>query len=78
MNRILLPLLAAAALPAIAAAQTGKPPAKGTPPLTERLPADKRAAFTKAVTDLGLPANALDKFKPWLAATVAAVVCADG
>ena len=41
--------------------------AKGTPPLTERLPADKRAAFTKAVTDLGLPANALDTFKPWLA-----------
>ena len=47
---------------------TGVAPA-GTPPLTERLPADKRAAFTKAVTDLGLPANALDRFKPWLAAT---------
>ena len=47
---------------------TGMAPA-GTPPLTERLPADKRAAFTKAVTDLGLPANALDQYKPWLAAT---------
>lgn len=47
---------------------TGVAPA-GTPPLTQRLPADKRAAFTKAVTDLGLPANALDRFKPWLAAT---------
>jgi uncharacterized protein YbaP (TraB family) len=47
---------------------TGMAPA-GTPPLTERLPADKRAAFAKAVTDLGLPANALDKYKPWLAAT---------
>ncbi|MBI0476590.1 TraB/GumN family protein [Sphingomonas sp. MA1305] len=47
---------------------TGLAPA-GTPPLTERLPADKRAAFTKAVVDLGLPANALDTFKPWLAAT---------
>jgi len=47
---------------------TGVAP-KGTPPLTERIPADKRAAFTKAVTDLGLPANALDQYKPWLAAT---------
>ena len=43
--------------------------APGTPPLTQRLPEGKRAAFTKAVTDLGLPANALDTFKPWLAAT---------
>jgi uncharacterized protein len=41
----------------------------GTPPLTQRLPEGKRAAFTKAVTDLGLPANALDRYKPWLAAT---------
>ncbi|MDQ2891640.1 MAG: TraB/GumN family protein [Pseudomonadota bacterium] len=41
----------------------------GTPPLTQRLPADKRAAYAKAVTDLGLPANALDTYKPWLAAT---------
>jgi uncharacterized protein YbaP (TraB family) len=39
------------------------------PPLTEQIPADKRAAFAKAVTDLGLPANAFDRFKPWLAAT---------
>ncbi|MCU6455622.1 TraB/GumN family protein [Sphingomonas sp. A2-49] len=43
--------------------------APGTPPLTQRLPVAKRAAFTKAVTDLGLPANALDRYKPWLAAT---------
>ena len=43
--------------------------APGTPPLTQRLPEGKRAAFTKAVTDLGLPANALDRYKPWLAAT---------
>ena len=43
--------------------------APGTPPLTERLPEGKRAAITKAVTDLGLPANALDRYKPWLAAT---------
>jgi hypothetical protein len=47
---------------------TGVAPA-GTPPLTERLPAERRAAFTKAVVDLGLPANALDRYKPWLAAT---------
>jgi uncharacterized protein YbaP (TraB family) len=47
---------------------TGIAPA-GTPPLTQRLPEGKRAAFIKAVTDLGLPANALDRFKPWLAAT---------
>lgn len=47
---------------------TGVAPA-GTPPLTQRLPEGKRAAFTKAVNDLGLPANALDRFKPWLAAT---------
>lgn len=43
--------------------------APGTPPLAQRLPEGKRAAFTKAVTDLGLPANALDRYKPWLAAT---------
>jgi uncharacterized protein YbaP (TraB family) len=47
---------------------TGVAPA-GTPPLTERLPVAKRAAFTKAVVDAGLPANALDRYKPWLAAT---------
>jgi len=43
--------------------------AKDGPTLTEQLPADKRAAYAKAVTDLGLPANAFDRFKPWLAAT---------
>lgn len=43
--------------------------APGTPPLTQQLPEDKRAAYAKAVTDLGLPANALDAYKPWLAAT---------
>ena len=43
--------------------------APGTPPLTQRLPEAKRAAFTRAVTDLGLPADALDRYKPWLAAT---------
>ncbi|KQU62601.1 polysaccharide biosynthesis protein GumN [Sphingomonas sp. Leaf339] len=47
---------------------TGLAPA-GTPPLVERLPVARRAAYTQAVIDAGLPANALDKFKPWLAAT---------
>lgn len=37
------------------------------PALTERLPADKRAAFAKAVADLGLPQAAIDRFDPWLA-----------
>ncbi len=49
-------------------ASTGVAPA-GTPPLTEQLPANKRAAFGRAVVDLGLPANALDRYRPWLAAT---------
>ncbi|SEM49488.1 hypothetical protein SAMN05192583_0402 [Sphingomonas gellani] len=38
------------------------------PTLTERLPANKRAAYTRTLTDLGLPANALDRMKPWYAA----------
>jgi uncharacterized protein len=37
------------------------------PTLTERLPEDKRAAFAKAVADLGLPQAAIDRFDPWLA-----------
>lgn len=39
------------------------------PTLTEQLPVDKRAAYAKAVTDLGLPANAFDRMRPWFAAT---------
>ncbi|HEY0621711.1 TraB/GumN family protein [Sphingomonas sp.] len=38
------------------------------PTLTEKLPADKRAAFAKAVADLGLPQASVDRFDPWLAA----------
>lgn len=38
------------------------------PALTEKLPADKRAAFAKAVADLGLPQAAIDRFDPWMAA----------
>lgn len=41
----------------------------GTPPLTERVPADQRAAFTAAVEATGAPANGFDRFQPWLAAT---------
>jgi uncharacterized protein YbaP (TraB family) len=41
------------------------------PTLTEQLPADKRAAVTKALTDAGLPPQAYDRMKPWLAAIVA-------
>lgn len=37
------------------------------PTLTEKLPADKRAAFTKAIADLGLPQAVIDRFDPWLA-----------
>ena len=39
------------------------------PTLTERLPAKDRPAFTKAVTDMGIPAGAFDRYQPWLAAT---------
>lgn len=37
------------------------------PTLTEKLPEDKRAAFTKAVADLGLSQPTIDRFDPWLA-----------
>jgi len=37
--------------------------------LTARLPEGKRAAYAKAVTDLGFPANAFDQMEPWFAAT---------
>lgn len=39
------------------------------PRLSERLPADKREAFTKAVADSGIPAQAVESFKPWFAAS---------
>jgi uncharacterized protein YbaP (TraB family) len=38
------------------------------PTLTEKLPADKREAYAKAMTDVGVPAAALDRFDPWFAA----------
>ncbi|HVI98890.1 MAG TPA: TraB/GumN family protein [Sphingomonas sp.] len=38
------------------------------PTLTERLPADKRAAYAKVMTENGLPPAAFDRMDPWLAA----------
>jgi uncharacterized protein len=40
----------------------------GGPTLTEKLPADKRAAYAAALTGAGVPAGAFDRMKPWLAA----------
>lgn len=36
--------------------------------LTDKLPADKRAAYAAALKGLGLPADGLDRFQPWFAA----------
>jgi uncharacterized protein YbaP (TraB family) len=36
--------------------------------LTQKLPADKRAAYAKVLADLGQPATALDDLEPWFAA----------
>ena len=38
------------------------------PPLTDQIPPEKRAAYAKAMTALGIPANGFDRFKPWSAA----------
>lgn len=38
------------------------------PTLTATLPEAKRAAYVKAVTGLGLPAGAFDRYRPWFAA----------
>ncbi len=43
----------------------------GGPTLTERLPAEKRAAVAKALGEAGLPQAAYDRMKPWLAAVSA-------
>lgn len=44
------------------------------PTLTEKLPADDRAAYVKALSDLGLPAAAFDRVDPWVAATALSVM----
>ena len=42
--------------------------ATGTTPLTQRLPEANRAAYAAALTKLGVPPAALDRFQPWFAA----------
>jgi len=44
------------------------------PTLTEQLPADKRAAYLKALTDTGLPTGAFDRMKPWLAGVTLSLI----
>lgn len=44
------------------------------PPLSQKLPADKRDAYAKAVTEIGAPAAVIERLKPWLAATEFSVV----
>ena len=39
------------------------------PTLTAKLPEAKRAAFLKAIADVGLPQAAVDRMQPWYAAT---------
>lgn len=43
------------------------------PTVTSQLPEDKRAAYAKALGELGVPAAAFDKFKPWFPATMISV-----
>ena len=40
----------------------------GLPPIAERVPAEKRAAFQKAVAEAGVPEKALDRMETWAAA----------
>jgi len=44
------------------------------PRLSERLPADKREAFAKAIADAGIPAQAVESFRPWFAASQLSLV----
>lgn len=48
--------------------------AKDGPPLSKKLPADKRDAYAKAVTEIGAPLAVMEQLKPWLAATEFSVV----
>ena len=40
----------------------------GLPPIAQRLPPEKRDAFRKAVTETGVPEQALDRMETWAAA----------
>ena len=44
------------------------------PTLTEQLPADKRGAYLKALTEAGLPPQAFDRMKPWLAGVTLSIM----
>lgn len=48
--------------------------APGTPPLTQQLPADQRAAYLAAAKDAGLPQAAADQLKPWFASVAISMV----
>lgn len=41
--------------------------APGTKPIVEQLPTDKRAAYLKAMADIGVPPAAFDPLQPWIA-----------
>ena len=43
------------------------------PSVTSQLPEGKRAAYAKALGELGVPAATFDKFKPWFPATMISV-----
>lgn len=43
------------------------------PALSEKLPADKRAAFARAAADVGISVDKIDRFEPWYAAIVLTV-----
>jgi uncharacterized protein YbaP (TraB family) len=53
-------------------AKTALAPA-GDPALTAKLPEAKRAAYAAELADIGMPAVALDRFKPWFAAMTLSV-----
>ena len=48
--------------------------APGAPPLSQQLPEDKRAAFTAAMKDAGMPQAAADRMKPWFASVAMSMV----
>jgi hypothetical protein len=61
-----------AAIQALVAAKATNP--AGSPPLTQQLPEAQRAAYIKALTDLGVPPTALDNYKPWFSAVTISMV----
>jgi len=45
----------------------------GAPPLSQQVPAPKRAAFQRAVSASGVPLTSIDRMKPWLASVTLSV-----